>query len=324
MTTPSTRFLIAGATGNTGATTTRLLLQSGHAVTALVRRDDERSRALAAAGADVVVADLLDLRSVREAFAGSNAEAGKVAAGVQGAYFTYPVAPGLLDALVNFAQAAAEAQVRSVVNMSQISARAEAASDAARQHWVGERLLERYPFTVTHLRPTFFAEWLLWGWRPQDEVKGQGEGHGQGGVLTLPFGGGRHAPIAGVDQAHVIAALLQAPDEHAGASYTLVGPEEMDHWEIAEKMASALGSPVRYEPSSIEDFQDGLRARGLDEHFVQHVGSVARDYRDGVFAGSNDLIQRLSGRQPLTVEQFTRAHRDDLHRLGQFALAGRE
>ena len=56
---------------------------------------------------------------------------------------TYPLAPGLLDATVIFAQAAAEAGVRSVVSMSQVSARREAASNAARQHWLAERLLDR-------------------------------------------------------------------------------------------------------------------------------------------------------------------------------------
>jgi NAD(P)H dehydrogenase (quinone) len=51
---------------------------------------------------------------------------------------------------------------------------------------------------VTHLRPTFFAEWLIqFGNYGDDE-----------GVLSLPRGDGRHAPIAAEDQAHVIAAIL--------------------------------------------------------------------------------------------------------------------
>lgn len=55
---------------------------------------------------------------------------------------------------------ASEAGVHAVVNMSQISARREAKSDAARQHWIAERLLDRTALVTTHLRPSFFMEWL--------------------------------------------------------------------------------------------------------------------------------------------------------------------
>ena len=91
-----------------------------------------------------------------------------------------------------------------VVNMSQISARRDAKSHAAQQHWLAERLLDRSAFRTTHLRPTFFAEWLKWQWRRE----------GEQGLLRLPFGRGRHAPIAGRDQAAVIAAVLQTPAPH--------------------------------------------------------------------------------------------------------------
>ncbi len=116
-------FLITGATGNTGKPTVQLLLERGHPVRAFVHREDDRSRQLVAAGAEIVVGDLLDFHDVSSALRG-----------VSGAYFCYPIAPGLLDVTVTFAQAAAEAGVQSVVNMSQISARREAVSNQARQH----------------------------------------------------------------------------------------------------------------------------------------------------------------------------------------------
>jgi NAD(P)H dehydrogenase (quinone) len=276
-------FLITGATGNTGQPAVQLLLERGHRVRAFVHREDDRSRQLAAAGAEIVVGDLLGFHDVSSALRG-----------VSGAYFVYPVAPGLLDATVTFAQAAAEAGVRSVVNMSQISARREAVSNQARQHWLAERLLDRTAMLTAHLRPTFFAEWISWWWGRE----------GDQGVFRLPFGNGRHAPVAGVDQAYVVAAILENPEPHDRQAYPLYGPVEMDYHGIAEAVSRALGIPVRYEPVSVGEFAAGLASLGRSSHLIQHLSNVAVDYQNGVFQGTNNLIEVIGNRSPMTVEEF--------------------
>ena len=56
-------ILVTGAAGQLGAvgrTVTGLLLERGLPVRALVRREDDRAAALRAAGAEVVVGDLLE------------------------------------------------------------------------------------------------------------------------------------------------------------------------------------------------------------------------------------------------------------------------
>jgi NAD(P)H dehydrogenase (quinone) len=281
-------FLITGATGKTGTPATKILLEAGHRVRAFVHTSDQRSEALAALGAEIVEGDLLDFRAVSSAMAG-----------VSAAYFCYPIAPaGLLSATAVFAQAATEAGVKAVVNMSQISARREAKSHAAQQHWIAERLLDRSAFITTHLHPTFFAEWLTWNWS-QDE---------RGGVLRLPFGDGRHAPIAGSDQAQVIAAVLQNPAPHDRQVYPLVGAYELDHYGIADEIGHTLGIPVRYEPVEIPAFAATLTAAGWNDFFVQHISSVAQDYRDGVFSGENNLVEVISGHRPMTVADFVNAN----------------
>jgi uncharacterized protein YbjT (DUF2867 family) len=255
----------------------------------LVHADDERSRRLADLGAEVVTGDLLDFAAISSAMAG-----------VTAAYFCYPIAPGrLLEATTIFAQAASEAGVRAVVNMSQISARREAKSHAAQEHWLAERLLDRTALITTHLKPTFFADWLtMFSSRENGEV-----------VLRLPFADGRHAPIVAADQARVIAAILTNPAPHGRQSYPLYGPVELNHYEIAEKMSATLGVPVRYEPVEIATFAEALLARGQSEFLVQHLAHVAQDYRDGIFSGTNNLVEVISGTPATTVEQFTAANR---------------
>lgn len=292
-------YLISGATGKTGSRTVEILRAQGASVRALVHTRDERSERLSQLGAEVVQADLLDFGAVSSAMAG-----------VSAAYFCYPIDPGgLLEATAIFAQATAEAGVRSVVNMSQISARREAKSHAAQQHWLSERMWDRNALITTHLRPTFFADWLLWQWSRRDD----------GGTLRLPFADGRHAPITSADQARVIAAILTHPAPHDRQIYPLRGPVDLNHAQIAEKMARTLGLPVHYEPVEIADFGRVLTAQGATPFLIQHLSNVAHDYRDGVFAGTDNLVEVITGTAAMTVEEFTTANRAAFHMPGQEA-----
>jgi len=139
-------FLITGATGNSGAHTVKLLRERGLRVRALVHSLDERADRLRELGTEVVQGDPLDFPAV------------------SAAYFKYPVAPGLVEVTANFVRAACEAGVHAVVNMSQIPARRDAKSNAARAHWIAERLLDRSALITTHLRPTFFTFLLNMFW----------------------------------------------------------------------------------------------------------------------------------------------------------------
>lgn len=145
-----TAVLIGGATGATGSAATKLLLEKGFPVRAFVHKDDERAHKLQALGAEIFVGELLDFRAVRRAFAGTKR-----------AYFVYPMRPGLVQATAHYAQAALEAKAEFIVNMSQRTARPDALSDSALQHWLAERVFDWAGTPVTHLRPTAFNEWLL-------------------------------------------------------------------------------------------------------------------------------------------------------------------
>ena len=282
-------YLISGATGTTGRAAVTALRHAGKRVRALVRKEDARAEALREQGAETVVGELLDLDQVRAAMEG-----------VRGAFFVYPFKPGLIDAAAFFAQAAIETGVKSIVNMSQKPARREAKSEASRDHWITEQMFDWSGVPTTHIRPTFFAEWLLYpmdGWNVR------------GGVIEFPFADGRHAPVAGEDQGRVIAALLQDPKPHAGKIYPLYGPVELNHHEIAEKLTKTLGRPFVYRPLTIPEFRARMENSGRIPEFVQHIVSVAQDYQDGIFSGTNNVIEDLTGRRPLTVEQFADANR---------------
>lgn len=286
-------ILVTGATGSTGRFTIDDLLLHDANVRALVHSDDDRAAALRARGVEVVIGDLLDPESLRPALAG-----------VDRAYFVYPVRAQLMEATAYFAYTAAEAGVGSIVNMSQISARRDAASDAARQHWFAEKVFDRCGVPVTHLRPTFFMEWLKYPFQlPLIREKN---------ILSVPAGEGRHAPIAAVDQGRVISAILRNPEPHAGQTYRLYGAVEMNHAEVAGVLSEVLARKIEYVNETMEHFETRLKNVGsIQPHRIQHFLGVYVDYQNGIFAGTNDVVQRLTGQAPITVEEYVDHNRKD-------------
>jgi uncharacterized protein YbjT (DUF2867 family) len=241
---------------------------------------------------------------------------------VSAAYFVYPIRPGLVQATAQFAQSAIEAGVGAIVNMSQISARSNARSHAAREHWLAERVFDWSGLNVAHIRPTYFAEWLLY-LAPMVRQ----------GVMYAPFTTGRHAPIAAEDQGRVIVGILENPAAHQGKTYPLYGPVELTHDEIAKVVGKVLGREVTYQSMPIEKWAeivaaasvgrpprndagslypeaDRITGRPGSDFLVQHLREVAIDHTNGVFAGTNDFVATIGGRPPLTVEAFVDKHRD--------------
>jgi uncharacterized protein YbjT (DUF2867 family) len=214
-----------------------------------------------------------------------------------------------LQATAYFAQAAKEAGVDGIVNMSQISAREDARSHAATDHWLSERVFDWSGLTVAHIRPTYFAEWLLY-LAPMIKA----------GLLHVPFGTGRHAPIAAEDMGRVIVGILEDPAAHSGKIYPLFGPVEYTYREIAQVLSRVLGKDVQYKQVSFDRFLEMWKPRGQqqgegtsartlygelerkpgsgDSFIIQHLKEVAIDHQNGIFEGTNDLVEKLGGRPP--------------------------
>jgi uncharacterized protein YbjT (DUF2867 family) len=304
-------FLVTAATGRTGGATVEQFLARGRHVRALAHREDARSKRLQELGAEVVFGDFLDQGAIRAAVQG-----------VQRAYFCYPIRPGIIQATAYFAQAAKEAGIDGVVNMSQVCARADAKSHAMGDHWLAERVFDWSGLTVAHLRPTLFAESLL-VLAPMIRA----------GLLHVPFGTGRHAPIAAEDQARVIVGILEDPAAHRGKIYPLYGPVEFTHEEIAQVLSRVLGKDVQYQQVSLEtmrqnmasggqkppaehtartmygEFEDKPGDRTGDSFLIQHLREAVIDHQNGILAGTNDVVKKIGGRQPTTLEEFITRHR---------------
>ena len=65
-----------------------------------------------------------------------------------------------------------------------------------------------------------------------------------------------------------------------------------------------VNAPTGY--GELEQLQRGE----LKESFVlQHLREVALDHQAGIFAGTNDAIETIGGRPPMSLEAFIEKHR---------------
>src|SRR3989454_3407755 len=240
-------ILVTGAAGQLGAVgriVTGLLLDRGLPVRAMVRREDDRAAGLRAAGAEVVVGDLLEPADVY-----------RVVSGCRRVYFGMSVSAAYLEATVTMAAVAREVGVDALVNMSQMtvsqmSIQNTTPSHQQRQHWLGEQALAWSGVPVVTIRPTMFLESFFQlaaqSIRDRDRIE-------------LPFGRGKTSPVAGADVAQVVAAVLADPIPHVGRIYELTGPQSQDMDGAAREFSEALNREITYTDISPEMWEQGLK-----------------------------------------------------------------
>jgi uncharacterized protein YbjT (DUF2867 family) len=290
----------AGAIGGIGRTLTAMLLEKGHKVRALVRREDERAEALRRLGAEVVQGDLTDLASMHRAIEGCSR-----------IYFGMSVSAAYLEATVNLAAVARHHGVEAIVNMSQMTVTQMSITETTgspqhKQHWLAEQALEWSGLPVVTVRPTVFLEgfFLLLasaGVRENDE-------------LVLPLGSGRTSPISAVDVARAVSVILDDPAPHIGKVYNLTGFESADLEHYARLFSEALGRTIRYRNVPVSAWADKLRAAGLPEHLVRHLAVMADLHVQGRYDRMTDDLFKLTGTPPTGVRDFVKLHASEFTR----------
>lgn len=289
-------ILVTGAAGQLGAVgriVTGLLLDRKLPVRALVRREDERAAALRAAGAEVVVGDLLEPADVHRAVHGSRR-----------VYFGMSVSAAYLEATVTMAAVARELGVDALVNMSQMTVSQmdlhhTTPSRQQRQHWLGEQALLWSGLPIVTVRPTMFMETLLHLTTAAVRERGR---------IELPFGQGRTNPVAAVDVARVVASVLADPGPHLGRVYELTGPRSQNMDAVAREFSDALEREVTYTDVTTEDWEAGLRGQALPEHMIGHLVTMGDLHRSGQYDRLADGVKRVTGRPPMEVRDFVTAH----------------
>lgn len=289
-------ILVTGATGrhgNTGEHLVRRLRDEGHAVRVLVRTLSERTDRLAGLGAEVVVGDLHDRRSLLPALTD-----------VDLAYFTYPIDAGVVAAAANYAAAVREVgrRPRTVV-MSMGPAHPDNPSDLGRAQWLAEQILEWAGLDLVILRvAALFHENLAV--LHSDSVR-------EHGLIRNSFGDNEVAWISGSDAAELGLMALVHPDRFPEPVYYVKGSEVFSHADIAAALEDMTGRPIRYEAVTRDEWRSDLENLAESAHVVnpamaQHISAVGHTVATSgrTLPADRKALGELIGREPITLREF--------------------
>ncbi|MGZ0145706.1 NmrA family NAD(P)-binding protein [Kribbella sp. WER1] len=238
----SSTVVVTGATGNQGGATARRLLAGGWKVRALVRdKSAPAAEALAAAGAELAIADFDEPSTLAPALEGAG-----------GLFAVPPVAfgPDGSNPELEFARGRAVADAAAAVGVRQVVFTGVASTSGDAFAAPGKRRTEEYlrehiP-VVTVLRPVrFMTNYLA---RPGLGLEGFVDG-----VHRHLFPPDEPVQIIALEDIAEFAALaFEQPERYAGRTLELAG-DELTPVEAVAAIAEAAGVALRYEQLTHDD-----------------------------------------------------------------------
>ncbi|MBD8059206.1 SDR family oxidoreductase [Cellulomonas sp. JH27-2] len=193
-----------------------------------------------------------------------------------------------------FVDAAAEAGVRHVVYTSFLGASPDATFTLARDHWATEQHLRGSGMAWTFLRDSFYLDFLPALAGPDDVIRG-------------PAGDGRVGAVARADVARSAAAVLAAPDDHAGQTFDLTGPAALTLEEAAAIITEVTGRPTTYHRETVDEAYASRRQYDAPDWQLDAWVSTYTAIAAGELAAVTDAVERLTGRVPVDLRDLLRS-----------------
>lgn len=212
--------------------------------------------------------------------------------GVTGVYLMSPVLR--VDFAADVAAFLDQAESAGVEHVTFLSAYGmEHAPDEFASRAVELDLGRRTGLTHTILRPAWFmqnfSETFL---KPRN------------GAVVAPTGNGAEAFIDVEDIAAVAATTLTDPAAHAGAAYSLTGPQALTVAEATAIISEATGQPVVHQDIDREAWIAAVLATGVPTDY----GIVLRQLTETVASGNgsrpDNTVEKITGNPPRTFQEF--------------------
>jgi uncharacterized protein YbjT (DUF2867 family) len=278
-------ILVTGGTGTSGSEIVKQLSAAAVKFRAMAR-NPARAEGLRVPGAEVVAGDFEKPETLAAALRG-----------VEKALLLTPPEEHTVEHQTRFIDAAKRAGVRHLVKFSAMLA--DPASPARFLKWHGQtdRLIESSGMAWTFLRPPFFMQNLLGL-----------AGMVKGGTIYQPAGDARAAMVDVRDIADVaVKALTQAG--HERKAYAITGPRSITYHDVAAAFTKVLGREVKYADVPPEAARQAMTGAGMAGWQADSILELFALMRAGKFDVATDVVKKVTGREPIAIEQFVRDHR---------------
>jgi uncharacterized protein YbjT (DUF2867 family) len=291
------RIVVTGASGKVGRMIAERLAEDGVHQTLLVR---DAARAPELPGADVVVADFTDGRSVRAALRPGDR------------VFMVSVHEDVetrVAAHRSFIEAAAAVDVGLIAYLSIVNPSPTAAFHHGHSHYATEQMLLASGAPYAFLRMNLFLDDLPLWFDPD-------------GVCRGPGGDGRVALISRADVAAVSAGVL-AGTGYENEALDLTGEESLSLPELAALCSEILGRDFRYEPGTREAWIESRIGAGV-EPWDANIGIGSYDaLHGGEFDVTSRVVRRVTGRPAESARTWVEGNPGRFARLGTDARKAR-
>jgi uncharacterized protein YbjT (DUF2867 family) len=277
--------LVTGATGLNGSAVIRELARKREPVRALIR-SPAKARALALDALPTV--DLVEGDMLRPETLGAALD------GVDRVLMISGPGPQMMDAQCAFIDAAKQAGVRHIINLSGLNATPDTSFISTRMHGEIERYLERSGLAWTHLRPSGFMQYHV---RDVPNILAKD-------AIFLPMADAKQAIVDVEDIARVAFSLLR-DGGHEGRSYDMTGPEALTMAEVAERISQAIGRTIRYVNVAPEERSQRLWwGHQGSPAFADAMDELFRERREGIESRVDVSTHEAFGIRPTTFAEF--------------------
>jgi len=271
-------MILVTTAGKVGSEVVCLLTQQQMPVRVLVR-DPAKAKALADAGAHVVVGDLQVPASIDAAMAGVTA--------------VVLVSPAVPAQELNVVASAARAGVGHIVKAT---SKASSDSPIARRRGQSEIQAGLAASGMPHtlLRSNAYMQNVLASAPEIAKTSGFGSAAGKG----------RTGMVDARDVAAVAAKIAATPAAHAEKTYWLSGPQPISNDDVAAVLSRLLGRTVTYRQLSFEENRDAMIKAGVPEQ-IAHMNAQALSLTaEGDAEWVTQDVPTLLGRPARSFEQF--------------------
>ena len=280
-------ILITGASGRIGRRVAALLASEDHQLR-LMTRTPEGAPSLP--GAETIYGDFNKPATLIAAFEGATKALIISASGKPGER-------ALLHK--NAFQAAVQARVQHVVYLSLLGAGQQSKYPFSRDHYVSEQYLLATDVPSTILRNAFYIDMFL-------------EKFDVDGIVRGPAGVGKGAFVSREDVARTAASALLA---EASGILEVTGAESVTVAEVASRFSALTHRVLQYENEPPDLMRKRLSEGELDNSVVDLSVGWFEAIAVGELDHVSDTVLRLTGRQPLSLEDYFRLFPDLLSAL---------